>query len=66
MLNLHHQCVSKGTVKAHATIKLKCVLGPEILVALFDPKTIEIMLNSHGKNDYPLYLTLLWLSTRLA
>jgi hypothetical protein len=64
MPNLH-QDESKGSVKARANIKLEHDLGPEIL-ALADPKTIEIMLNLDGKNDYPLYLTILWLSTRLA
>ena len=66
MPNLHHQDKSKGSAKARAKIKLEHDLGPEILAALADPKTIEIMLNPGGKNDYPLHLTLLWLSTRLA
>jgi len=54
MPNLHHQCESKGTVKARVNIKLKYVLGPEILVALADPNAIEIMPNSDVKSDYPL------------
>ena len=59
MPNLHHQDESKGSVKARANIKLERDLGPEILAALADPKTIEIMLNSDGKNDYPLNQALL-------
>jgi len=66
MPNLHHQDKSEGSVKACVNIKLKRDLGPEILAALADQKTIEIMLNSGGKNDYPLHLPLLWLSTRFA
>ena len=66
MPNLHHQDKSNDPVKASAKIKLERDLGPEILAALADQKTIEIMLNSGDKNDYPLHLTLLWLSTRLA
>ena len=66
MPNLHHQDKSKGSVKACVNIKLKRDLGPEILAALANQKTIEIMLNLDGKNNYPLYLTILWLSTRLA
>jgi len=50
MPNLH-QDESKGSVKARANIKLEHDLDPEIL-ALADPKTIEIMLNSDGKSDY--------------
>ena len=50
MPNLH-QDESKSSVKARANIKLEHDLGPEIL-ALADPKTIEIMLNSDGKSDY--------------
>ena len=59
MPNLHHQDKSKGSVKARVKIKLERDLGPEILAALADPKTIEIMLNSDGKSDYPLNQALL-------
>ena len=58
MPNPHHQGESKGTVKGRANIKLGYVLGPEILAALADPKTIEIMLNLDGKSEYPLHLAL--------
>jgi hypothetical protein len=50
---------SKGSAKACAKIKLERDLGPEISAALADPKTIEIMLNSDDKRDYPLNQTLL-------
>ena len=59
MPKLHHQDKSNGPVKARAKIKLERDLGPEILAALADPKTIEIMLNSDGKSDYPLNQALL-------
>ena len=51
MPNLH-QDESKSSVKARARIKLERDFGPEILAALADSKTIEIMLNSDGKSDY--------------
>ena len=54
MPNLHHQNESKSSVKACTNIKLERDLGPEILAALADSKTIKIMLNSVGKSDYPL------------
>ena len=65
MPNLH-QNKSNDPAKGSAKIKLERDLGPEILAALANQKTIEIMPNSGGKNDYPLHLTLLWLSTRFA
>jgi hypothetical protein len=58
MPNLHEDKL-KYCAKAHAKIKLERDLGPEILAALADPKTIEIMLNSDGKSDYPLNQALL-------
>ena len=59
MPKLHHQDKSKDSVIARAKIKLERDLDPEILAALADPKTIEIMLNSDSKNDYPLNQALL-------
>jgi len=58
MPNLHED-KSKYFAKAHDKIKLERELGPEILAALADPKTIEIMLNSDGKSDYPVNQALL-------
>jgi hypothetical protein len=58
MLNLH-QDKSNDPVKASAKIKLGRDLGPEILAAFADPKTIEKMLNSDGKSDNPLNQALL-------
>ena len=58
MPNLH-QDKSNVPVKASAKIKLERDLGPEILAAFADPKTIEIMLNSDGKSDNPLNQALL-------
>jgi type IV secretion system protein VirB11 len=58
MPNLH-QDKSNDPVKASAKIKLERDLGPEILAAFADPKTIEIMLNSDGKSDNPLNQALL-------
>ena len=58
MPNLH-QNKSNDPVKGSAKIKLERDLGPEILAAFADPKTIEIMLNSDGKSDYPLNQVLL-------
>jgi type IV secretion system protein TrbB len=50
MPNVHHQDEqAQDSVKARAKIKLERDLGPEILAALADPKTVEIMLNSDGK-----------------
>ena len=37
------------SVKARAKIKLERDLGPDIMAALADPKTVEIMLNADGK-----------------
>jgi type IV secretion system protein TrbB len=37
------------SVKERAKLKIERDLGPEILAALADPKTIEIMLNADGK-----------------
>jgi len=48
----HHQNKSICSVKARAKIKLERNLGPKILAALANPKTIEIMLYSDGKSDY--------------
>ncbi|NOT13947.1 MAG: hypothetical protein HOP23_19380 [Methylococcaceae bacterium] len=59
MPNLHHHDKSKGSAKARDKIKLEHDLGPEILAALADPKTIEIMLNPDSKSDYPLNQALL-------
>ena len=39
----------QDSVKARAKIKLERDLGPVIMGALADPKTVEIMLNSDGK-----------------
>ena len=58
MPNLH-QDKSNDPVKASAKIKLGRDLGPEILAAFADPKTIENMLNSDGKSDNPLNQALL-------
>ena len=49
MPNLHQQDEVMDSVKARAKIKLERDLGPEIMAALADPKTVEIMLNSDGK-----------------
>jgi type IV secretion system protein VirB11 len=50
MPNVHHQDDQvQDSVKARAKIKLERDLGPEIMAALADPKTVEIMLNSDGK-----------------
>ena len=59
MPKLHHKNKSISSVKARAKIKLERDFGPEILAALADPKTIEIMLNSDGKSDNPLNQALL-------
>jgi type IV secretion system protein VirB11 len=37
------------SVKERAKLKIERDLGPDILAALADPKTIEIMLNADGK-----------------
>ena len=39
----------QDSVKARAKIKLERDLGPDIMAALADPKTVEIMLNADGK-----------------
>ncbi len=39
----------QDSVKVRAKIKLERDLGPVIMVALADPKTVEIMLNADGK-----------------
>ena len=50
MPNVPHQDdQAQDSVKARAKIKLERDLGPEIMAALADPKTVEIMLNSDGK-----------------
>lgn len=49
MPNIHQQDEVMDSVKARAKIKLERDLGPEIMAALADPKTVEIMLNSDGK-----------------
>ena len=50
MPNVPHQDDQvQDSVKARAKIKLERDLGPEIMAALADPKTVEIMLNSDGK-----------------
>ncbi|WP_262966699.1 P-type conjugative transfer ATPase TrbB [Methylobacter psychrophilus] len=50
MPNLPHQDDQlQDSVKARAKIKLERDLGPDIMAALADPKTVEIMLNSDGK-----------------
>jgi P-type conjugative transfer ATPase TrbB len=50
MPNVHHQDEQvQDSVKARAKIKLERDLGPDIMAALADPKTVEIMLNSDGK-----------------
>ena len=59
MPNLHHQDKSNDPVKASTKIKLERDIGPEIMAAFADPKTIEIMLNSDGKIDNPLNQALL-------
>ena len=49
MPNVNHQDDQmQDSVKARAKIKLERDLGPEIMAALADPKTVEIMLNSDG------------------
>jgi P-type conjugative transfer ATPase TrbB len=45
----HQEDPYQDSVKARAKIKLERDLGPEIMAALADPKTVEIMLNSDGK-----------------
>jgi len=49
MLNLSHPDEAPDSVKARAKLKLERDLGPDILAALADPKTVEILLNSDGK-----------------
>ncbi len=50
MPNLPHQDDQiQDSVKARAKIKLERDLGPDIMAALADPKTVEIMLNADGK-----------------
>jgi type IV secretion system protein VirB11 len=50
MPNLPHQDDQlQDSVKARAKIKLERDLGPDIMTALADPKTVEIMLNADGK-----------------
>ena len=50
MPNVTHQDDQvQDSVKARAKIKLERDLGPDIMAALADPKTVEIMLNSDGK-----------------
>ena len=50
MTHLHYQDDPvQDSVKARAKIKLERDLGPVIMGALADPKTVEIMLNSDGK-----------------
>ena len=49
MPNIHYQDDQvQDSVKARAKIKLERDLGPDIMTALADPKTVEIMLNSDG------------------
>jgi Flp pilus assembly CpaF family ATPase len=38
-----------STVKDRAKRKLERDMGPDVLCALTDPKTVEIMLNADGK-----------------
>jgi Flp pilus assembly CpaF family ATPase len=38
-----------NTVKERAKKKLERDMGPELLVALNDPRTVEIMLNADGR-----------------
>ena len=58
MPNVHHQDDQmQDSVKARAKIKLERDLGPEIMAALADPKTVEIMLNSDGKLWQPTFRT---------
>ena len=50
MTHLHYQDdQQQDSVKARAKLKLERDLGPIIMAALADPKTVEIMLNSDGK-----------------
>ena len=50
MTTLYHQDDQlQDSVKARAKIKLERDLGPDIMAALADPKTVEIMLNADGK-----------------
>ena len=50
MPNIPHQDDQvQDSVKARAKIKLERDLGPDIMAALADPKTVEIMLNADGK-----------------
>ena len=50
MPNIDHQDDQvQDSVKARAKIKLERDLGPDIMAALADPKTVEIMLNSDGR-----------------
>jgi hypothetical protein len=37
------------SIKERAKKKLERDMGPELLAALYDPKTVEIMLNADGK-----------------
>ena len=45
----HQDDQEQDSVKARAKIKLERDLGPDIMAALADPKTVEIMLNADGK-----------------
>ena len=45
----HQDDQGQDSVKARAKIKLERDLGPDIMAALADPKTVEIMLNADGK-----------------
>ena len=50
MPNTDHQDDQvQDSVKTRAKIKLERDLGPEIMAAVADPKTVEIMLNSDGR-----------------
>jgi len=44
-----HAKAPADTVESRNKVKLERDLGPEILTALHDPKTVEIMLNADGK-----------------
>ena len=43
------QKLEHNTIKERAKKKLERDMGPELLAALNDPKTVEIMLNADGK-----------------
>ena len=49
MLGVINQSPETNTVKERAKKKLERDMGPELLAALNDPQTVEIMLNADGK-----------------